>query len=86
MKLSYHPSFPSVDDLLLWARKRIPLFALEYLDGGCNDDVNLLNNTTEIRQVELKPYYLREYKPVNLKTELFGQVYDAPFGIAPCRD
>lgn len=83
MKLTYNPSYPSVDDLRLRARKCIPRFAFEYLDGGCNDDVNLVKNTAEIRQVELKPYYLRGYRPPNLKTELFGHVYDAPFGIAP---
>src|SRR6185503_14880490 len=32
---------------------------------------------------ELAPYYLRNYKIPDLKTELFGHVYDAPFGVAP---
>jgi L-lactate dehydrogenase (cytochrome) len=53
------------------------------MDGGCNEDVNLRKNTEEIRQVELQPYYLREYTPTSLKTELFGHTYDAPFGISP---
>jgi L-lactate dehydrogenase (cytochrome) len=83
MNLNYHTSYPGIDDLRERARRRTPRFAFEYLDGGCNEDVNLRKNTDELRQVELKPYYLTRHEPPNLKTELFGHEYDAPFGIAP---
>jgi L-lactate dehydrogenase (cytochrome) len=83
MKLNYHSSYPGIDDLRNRAQSRIPRFAFEYLDGGCNEDVNLAKNTDDLRQVELKPYYLTPHEPANLKTELFGHEYDAPFGIAP---
>ncbi|MCX7664618.1 MAG: alpha-hydroxy-acid oxidizing protein [Gemmataceae bacterium] len=63
--------------------RRIPRFAFEYLDGGCNEDVNLHRNTAELREVELKPFYLTKHTASSLKTELFGHEYDAPFGIAP---
>lgn len=83
MKLHYHTSYPGIDDLRERARRRTPRFAFEYLDGGCNEDVNLRKNTDDLRQVELKPLYLTRHEPPNLKTELFGHEYDAPFGIAP---
>lgn len=83
MKLPYNANYPAIDDLRDQARWRIPRFAFEYLDGGCNEDVNLHKNTAELRQVELKPYYLNKHVAPDLKTELFGQVYDAPFGISP---
>jgi L-lactate dehydrogenase (cytochrome) len=83
MNLSYNTSYPGIDDLREGARRRIPRFAFEYLDGGCNEDVNLQKNTDDLRHVELKPYYLTKHEPANLKTELFGHEYDAPFGIAP---
>ena len=54
MKWSYNNGYPSIDDLREKARKRIPRFAFEYLDGGCNEDVNLYKNTAELREVELK--------------------------------
>ena len=82
-KLQFDSRYPSVDDLRNKARKRIPKFAFEYLDGGCNDDVNLHKNTQEIRAVELVPSYLSEHTASSMKTELFGHIYDAPFGIAP---
>lgn len=83
MSHSYDFNFPSIDDLRDKARKRIPRFAFEYLDGGCNEDVNLYKNTSDLRQVELAPRYLTSYRGADLKTELFGHTYDAPFGIAP---
>jgi L-lactate dehydrogenase (cytochrome) len=45
--------------------------------------VNLHKNTSELRQIELKPYYLKRYTNADLKTELFGHVYDAPLGVSP---
>tara|TARA_B110000977_G_scaffold170559_1_gene221387 strand:+ start:2291 stop:3436 length:1146 start_codon:yes stop_codon:yes gene_type:complete len=83
MKREINYKYPSVDDLRIRAKAKIPKFAFEYLDGGCNDDVNLKKNTSRIRDVELKPKYLVDYTPPNLKTELFGHEYDAPFGISP---
>ena len=81
--LSFNSKYPSVTDLRTRAKRKIPKFAFEYLDGGCNEDVNLHKNTKEIRDVELLPYYLNTHSGSNMKTELFGHTYDAPFGIAP---
>ena len=75
--------YPSIYDLKKRASDRTPAFAFEYLDGGCNEDVSLHRNTKEIRDVQLEPRYLRNYGESNPKTRLFGQSYDAPFGIAP---
>lgn len=83
MKLEYNPRYPSVEDLRKKAKKRVPGFAFDYLDGGCNEEINLYKNTSEIREIELLPQYLKKHAGSSLKTELFGQVYDAPFGIAP---
>ena len=43
--------YPSVPDLRERAKSKIPKFAFEYLDGGCNDDVNLKKNTLRIRDI-----------------------------------
>lgn len=83
MKFKYNPAYPSIDDLRKKAKSRIPKFAFEYLDGGCNEDVNLYKNTSELNDVELMPVYLDEHKQSDMRTELFGHTYDAPFGIAP---
>jgi L-lactate dehydrogenase (cytochrome) len=42
--LQYNSKYPSITDLRSKAKKRIPRFAFEYLDGGCNEDTNLHNS------------------------------------------
>ncbi|KQR70927.1 alpha-hydroxy acid oxidase [Pedobacter sp. Leaf176] len=83
MSWKYNADYPSIDDLRNKAKSKIPGFAFEYLDGGCNEDVNLFRNTDDIRALELLPFYIRDFKETSLKTNLFGHTYDAPFGIAP---
>jgi len=81
--IKFNSKYPSVEDLRTRAQNKIPRFAFEYLDGGCNEDVNLHKNTSEIREVELLPQYLSKHSGSDLSTELFGHTYDAPFGVAP---
>ena len=83
MKLTINLNYPSVADLRKRARAKIPKFAFEYLDGGCNEDVNLDKNRSDLRKIELMPHYLSKFDQVDMKTTLFGRTYDAPFGIAP---
>lgn len=61
----------------------MPRFAFEYLEGGCFSEVNLRRNTEDLREIELKPWYLRDFNGAEQKTELFGEIYDAPFGVSP---
>jgi len=70
--LGYDPRYPSIEDLRNLAKRRCPKFAFEYLDGGCNENVNVTKNTKEIRDVELIPKYLPKTKSASLKTEVFG--------------
>ena len=79
----FNSKYPSTEDLRSLASKKIPTFAFEYLDGGCNEDVNITRNTSDIREIELIPNYIRKSFTPNLKTKLFDKVYDVPFGVAP---
>ena len=83
MELTINPKYPSVDDLRKRAKVKMPKFAFEYLDGGCNEDINLDKNRTDLQKIELMPQYLSKFEKSEMKTELFGHKYDAPFGIAP---
>jgi L-lactate dehydrogenase (cytochrome) len=83
MPEAFNSNYPSIEHLRERARQRVPRFAFEYLEGGCFSNINLQRNTDEIRQVQLRPWYLRDYPGSDLKTELFGTTYDAPFGVAP---
>ena len=83
MANEFNSDYPSVDDLRNKAMRRIPRFAFEYLDGGCNEDISISRNTSEIREVQLQPRYLRNYGTSSIKTKVMGMEFDAPFGIAP---
>jgi L-lactate dehydrogenase (cytochrome) len=83
MNLNLLSKYPSVEDLRTKAKKRIPPFAFDYLDGGCNENVSLKRNTDDIRAVQLEPRYLRNHNKSSTRTTLFGKEYDAPIGIAP---
>ncbi|MBE7640064.1 MULTISPECIES: alpha-hydroxy acid oxidase [Salegentibacter] len=79
----FNAQYPSIEDLRAKAKKRTPNFAFEYLDGGCNEDINLYKNTSDIRKIQLEPRYLQNYHTATTTTKLFGKEYSAPFGISP---
>ncbi len=83
MAAPFDHRFPSIDDLRAGARRRIPGFVFDFLDGGCNDNVNLRRNRSDLDDIELRPLYLREHGAASLETELFGKVWGAPFGVSP---
>ncbi|MBB6235855.1 L-lactate dehydrogenase (cytochrome) [Pedobacter sp. AK013] len=79
----YHPQYPSVADLRHKAKRRIPKFAFDYLEGGCNEGLNLARNETDFDNIYLKPNYLRVGGDIDMSVELFGRKYSAPFGVSP---
>lgn len=82
-QIRFHPRYPRVEDLRRKARSRIPRFAFDYLDGGCNAGETLRRNRDSLEGIRLHPRYLEAYPGCNLETSLFGQTYAAPFGVAP---
>ncbi|RAV30200.1 alpha-hydroxy acid oxidase [Sinomicrobium soli] len=83
MAFPFDTRYPSIEILRERAKQRMPGFAFEYLDGGCNENINMVRNTAEIREVQFRPRYLKNYSHARLHTELMGISYDAPFGISP---
>ena len=79
----YLSDYPSIDILRRRAAGRVPRFAFEYLEGGCNEDINRDKNIQRLREIELLPRYVREPGPVKLETSLFGEEWGAPFGVSP---
>ncbi len=73
----------SIDDLRLRARRRIPRFAFDLVDGGAEDERNLRRNVEAFEEIELTPRYMVDVSEIDTRATLFGQSYDAPFGMAP---
>ena len=72
-----------VDDLRKRARRRLPRFAFDLLDGGAEDERNLRRNREAFEAILMTPRYLVDVSSPSLEVELFGERYAVPFGIAP---
>lgn len=75
--------FPTAQDLRARARKRLPNFAFEYVDGGAGTDTGIARNWDAFNAIEMVPRYGRVVSPPPTDVELFGKLYSAPIGIAP---
>ncbi len=73
----------SIDDLRLWARRRIPRFAFDLVDGGAENERNMRRNIEAFEEIELTPRYMVDASRIDTQVTLFGQRYGAPFGMAP---
>jgi L-lactate dehydrogenase (cytochrome) len=72
-----------IADLKRRARRRVPRFAFDYLEGGCSDEVALRRNREMLDAIVMEPRYLEDCAAPDLSVTLFGRRYDAPFGVAP---
>jgi isopentenyl diphosphate isomerase/L-lactate dehydrogenase-like FMN-dependent dehydrogenase len=73
----------SIDDLRLRAKKRIPRFAFDLVDGGAENERNMRRNSEAFEEVELTPRYMVDVSNIDTSTSVFGQKFDVPFGMAP---
>ena len=73
----------SIADLKQLAQKRIPKFAFDYIEEGCNANMAIARNRKILDEVALMPHYMRSYVEPELKVHLFGKDYAMPVAIAP---
>lgn len=65
------------------ARRRLPKFLFEYIDGGSYAEVTLERNVADLKDVALRQRVLRDVSQIDLTTQLFGQDMALPVGLAP---
>ena len=75
--------YPAVSDLATKAKRRIPHVAWEYLDSGTGIEHLKNLNRTALNAVRMTPRFCRGKLTPNVETELFGNTFSAPFGMAP---
>ncbi|MCP5082168.1 MAG: alpha-hydroxy-acid oxidizing protein [Alphaproteobacteria bacterium] len=75
--------YPSVHYLRERARTRLPHFAWEFLDSSTGIEDGKARNESALREIEIVPRMLPGKIEAEFKTTLFGQEYEAPFGVAP---
>ncbi|MCP3730257.1 FMN-dependent L-lactate dehydrogenase LldD [Sphingomonas sp. MG17] len=73
----------SVTDYRELARRRLPRFLFDYIDGGSYAEVTLRRNIADLEQVALRQRVLNDVARLDLSTELFGQRMALPVALAP---
>jgi (S)-mandelate dehydrogenase len=83
----------SIADLQARARRRLPAFVREYVEGGAEDEHALAGNIADFSAWRLQPGTLADVRNRHTRTTLFGVECAAPLVIAPtglngliCRD
>lgn len=73
----------NVDDYQRMARKKLPRFVRDYVDGGAERELALSRNREALNGVVLSPRVLRDTSAVNTSVEIFGKRWSHPFAVAP---
>jgi L-lactate dehydrogenase (cytochrome) len=73
----------SVSDYRELARRRLPPFLFEYIDGGSYAELTLRRNTADLEATALRQRVMRDVSSVDLSAELFGTRYAMPVALAP---
>src|SRR5688500_19723329 len=73
----------NIEDLRKLAKKRLPKFAYDCIEGGTDDEVGLVTNEQAFREARVVPRYLVDVTVRDQSTTLFGHTYSSPIGIAP---
>lgn len=82
-RVSLMNRLPAIEDLRTLAKKRMPHVAEAYMETGTDSEHSLQRNTDAFSAVTITPRFLNGQLKPNIMAHLFGQDYDAPFGIAP---
>jgi len=73
----------SIDDLRIVAKRRLPRLLYDLIESGVEAEHGLIRNRSSFEKYTIQPRYLVDVSQVNLRTDLLGKTYEAPFGIAP---
>ena len=72
-----------IEDYREAARRRLPRFLFDYIDGGAGAERTLAANVADLAQVRLKQRVLAQVEDLSLETEWFGRRVGLPVVLAP---
>lgn len=73
----------NVDDFRNIARKKLPAPMFGYIDGGSDDETNVLGNIHAFDKARLIPEYLVDVENIDTSTEVLGRKISMPLFLAP---
>lgn len=72
-----------VGDLRLLARRRLPRFLFEYIDGGAFAEQTMRRNIEDLQEIAVRQRILKDVSQINLATDLLGDACGLPVALAP---
>jgi isopentenyl diphosphate isomerase/L-lactate dehydrogenase-like FMN-dependent dehydrogenase len=75
---------PTIDDVRLLAKRRLPKMAFDYIDGGADAEITLRANVDDLVKVTLRRRSLVDVSELSLGTSIAGQALPMPLVLAPC--
>lgn len=73
----------SVLDYRELARRRLPRFLFDYIDGGSYAETTLKRNVADLQEVALRQRVLKDVSEIDLSVSYFGQKQTLPVALAP---
>lgn len=73
----------TIDDLRGMARRQLPNFLYEYIEGGAEEEWTLRNNRAAFYRHRFLPYALRDVSRRSVKCTIFGREAALPIVISP---
>lgn len=73
----------TIDDYRRRARKSLPRFVYEFIDGGAEHETCLAANRADFERIRLTPRVLQDTRQVDTSVEVFGASWRLPFALAP---
>jgi len=65
------------------ARRRLPRFLFDYIDGGSYAEVTLRRNVEDLARIALRQRVLSDVSAIDTKATLFGQTLALPIALGP---
>jgi len=73
----------NIEDLRKIARRKLPAPLFNYIDGGSDDESNVLGNIDAFDSVKLIPEYLIDVANIDLSTKVLGREISMPLFLSP---
>ncbi|MES2825585.1 MAG: alpha-hydroxy acid oxidase [Pseudomonadota bacterium] len=75
--------FYSSSDFVKPAKRNLPKFVFDFIDGGSGDEEAVQANVNSFKKIKLIPFVRFASGNTNLSSQVLGLNYSAPFGVAP---
>lgn len=74
---------PSIEDLRLLARRRVPRAFYDYADSGSYSETTYRSNRSDLERIKLRQRVMVDVSTRSTATTILGQPVSAPFALAP---